>query len=127
MPWTKTDYPNSMKNLDERVRNKAIEIANALLEDNYEEGRAIPIAISQAKTWAENHEGSGDSAERNLHVVTHPDGWAVRRANAERASFVFDTHDEATDKAMAMGKENGVAVILHNEDGQIQEYVKFEG
>jgi uncharacterized protein YdaT len=33
MPWTKTDYPNSMKNLPTAVRNKAIEIANALLEE----------------------------------------------------------------------------------------------
>ncbi|MEK8127540.1 hypothetical protein WMW72_06380 [Paenibacillus filicis] len=55
MPWTKRDYPPSMKNLDERVRNKAIEIANALLEDGYEEGRAIAIATAQAKEWNEHH------------------------------------------------------------------------
>jgi uncharacterized protein YdaT len=44
-----------MKNLPVRVRHKAIEVANALLEDGYEESRAIPIAISQAKEWNENH------------------------------------------------------------------------
>ena len=39
MPWTKKDFPNSMKNLPEAVRNKAIEIANALLEEkNMDEG-----------------------------------------------------------------------------------------
>ena len=31
MPWNKNNYPDSMKNLDEEVRKKAIEIANALL------------------------------------------------------------------------------------------------
>ncbi|GHC40433.1 DUF2188 domain-containing protein [Pediococcus acidilactici] len=51
MPWTKKDYPSSMKNLKERVRNKAIEIANALLQEGYDEDRAIPIAISQAEKW----------------------------------------------------------------------------
>jgi len=30
MPWTKTSYPASMKNLPEVVRDKAIEIANAI-------------------------------------------------------------------------------------------------
>ncbi len=55
MPWSENDYPSSMKNLPKRVRNKAIEIANALLEEGYEEGRAIAIAISQAREWAENH------------------------------------------------------------------------
>lgn len=55
MPWTWQRYPDSMKNLPVRVRHKAIDIANALLEDGYEEGRAIPIAVAQAKEWHENH------------------------------------------------------------------------
>ena len=49
MPWTKSDYPDSMKNLDAATRNKAIEIANKLLKEGYEEGRAIAIAIAIAK------------------------------------------------------------------------------
>lgn len=45
-----------MKNLPELVRNKAIEIANALLiEKNMDEGMTIAIAISRAKKWAEKH------------------------------------------------------------------------
>ena len=55
MPWTKTDYPNSLKNLPQAVRNKAIEIANALFEKGtMEEGRIIAIAITNAKKWANN-------------------------------------------------------------------------
>lgn len=49
MPWSKNDYPPAMKNLDEDVRMKAIEIANALLDDGNDEGKAIPIAIDTAK------------------------------------------------------------------------------
>ncbi len=56
MPWTKNDYPDSLKNFTAEVRNKAIEIANALLEDGYEEDRAISIATAQAKEWAENRD-----------------------------------------------------------------------
>jgi len=41
-----------MMNLAPIVRTKAIEVANALLADGYEEGRAIRIAIAQAKRWA---------------------------------------------------------------------------
>ncbi|HEY4628331.1 MAG TPA: hypothetical protein VIH02_03535 [Flavobacterium sp.] len=55
MPWTKTYYPNSLKNLPQAVRNKAIEIANALFKKgNMEEGRIIAIAINRAKIWANN-------------------------------------------------------------------------
>ncbi len=50
MPWTKNDYPASMKNLSPEVREQAIKIANALLEEkNMEEGRAIAIATAQAE------------------------------------------------------------------------------
>jgi uncharacterized protein YdaT len=56
MPWTKSDYPNAMKNLDKDVREKAIEIANALLEDGNDDGRAIPIAIDRAKMALDKEE-----------------------------------------------------------------------
>jgi uncharacterized protein YdaT len=41
-----------MRNLPPEVRLKAIEIANALLEEGYDEGKAIRIAIVKAKEWA---------------------------------------------------------------------------
>jgi uncharacterized protein YdaT len=49
MPWNKSNYPDAMKNLNTSTRNKAIKIANKLLDEGYEEGRAISIAISKAK------------------------------------------------------------------------------
>jgi uncharacterized protein YdaT len=56
MPWSKNDYPVSMKNLEPEVREKAIEIANALVtEEKYEDGKAIPIAIDKAKEFVVNH------------------------------------------------------------------------
>jgi len=55
MPWNKNNYPDSFKNLNEKTRNKAIEIGNALLEkEDMDEGRAIAIATSKAKEWADS-------------------------------------------------------------------------
>ncbi len=54
MPWSSGHYPPSLKNLTPETRDKAIEIANALLEEGYEEGRAIAIATAQAEKWAEH-------------------------------------------------------------------------
>jgi uncharacterized protein YdaT len=45
-----------MRNLSPEVRRKAIEIANALLAEGYDDGKAIRIAIAKAKEWAENRE-----------------------------------------------------------------------
>lgn len=50
MPWTKKDYPPAMKNLPVKVHNKAVEIANAILEEGkLDEGAVIAIGISKAK------------------------------------------------------------------------------
>jgi uncharacterized protein YdaT len=53
MPWSENDFPVSMRSLSEVTRAKAIEIANALLAEGMDEGRAIRIAIARAGQWSE--------------------------------------------------------------------------
>jgi uncharacterized protein YdaT len=55
MPWNSVYYPVSMKHLPALVRAKAIEIANALLAEGMDEGKAIRIGIARAKAWADRH------------------------------------------------------------------------
>ena len=52
MPWTPDRYPMAMRRLPPLVRLKAIGIANALLDEGNDEGRAIRIGIAKAKEWA---------------------------------------------------------------------------
>jgi uncharacterized protein YdaT len=52
MPWNSSDYPKSMQRLSEAARLTAIEIANALLAEGMDEGKAIRIAIAKARSWA---------------------------------------------------------------------------
>lgn len=59
MPWTDEYYPKSMMRLPGPVRHKAIDIANALLEQGMEEGNAIRIAIAKAKEWSRHHGAEG--------------------------------------------------------------------
>ena len=88
MPWTKNDYPDSVKNLDIPVRYKAIEIANRLVEDGYEEGRAISIAISQSKDWYEKR-GENVSSEITHHLVPREDDWIIIRRNKVTIENIF--------------------------------------
>ena len=52
MPWNEEYYPPAMEHLSPVVRSKAIEIANALLEEGHDEGFAIRVGIARAKEWA---------------------------------------------------------------------------
>ena len=55
MPWTREHFPAAMRNLEPDIRDKAIEIANALLRDGHDEGFAIRVAIARAAEWGRRH------------------------------------------------------------------------
>jgi uncharacterized protein YdaT len=61
MPWDAEHFPRSMLHLPPAARDKAVEIANALLTEGYDEGRAIRVAIAQAKRWGERHASDAPS------------------------------------------------------------------
>ena len=51
MPWSGLRYPPAMRGLPPVLRDKAIGIANALLERGVDDGRAIRMAIAAAPRW----------------------------------------------------------------------------
>ncbi|MEC1507346.1 DUF2188 domain-containing protein [Bacillus haynesii] len=147
MPWSMEDYPASLKHLDKPVKKKAIEIANAMVDEGYDESRAIPIATSQAKEWADNRSkrelksyaeeadetersDSGSSsrpelAEKCEHVIKHEKGWAVKAEDAKRASEVKDTKAEAVERAKEIAENKGTAVIVHKKDGSVERKIRM--
>lgn len=56
MPWYNGDYPPSYKNQPKAVREKAVEIANALLEEGKEEGIAIATGLKHAREFFKEKE-----------------------------------------------------------------------
>lgn len=116
MPW------KEMEILDVRVREKAIDIANALMDEGYEEDQALSLATATVQQWVERPDLADrrHSSDRQLHVVPHPDGWAVRRANTEQACFVSNSKVKAQTRALEMAHDESVSVIVHDQDGQIE-------
>jgi uncharacterized protein YdaT len=51
MPWYHGDFPPSYKNQPVKLREKAVKIANALLEDGADEGVAIATGLKQARLF----------------------------------------------------------------------------
>lgn len=149
MPWNMNDYPSSMKNLKETVRKKAIDIANSMVDDGYEEGRAIPIATQQAKEWYDNasqseirsfkkegkpterspqgkeQESRPELLEKGEHIVSHSDGWAVQAEAAKKPSEVFEDKNKAINRAKTIAQNKGTEVIVHRKDGKIQSRTSY--
>lgn len=53
MAWDDTSYPASMGELPPDLRARAIELANALLDDGFDEERAVRLAVEVVKALAE--------------------------------------------------------------------------
>jgi uncharacterized protein YdaT len=149
MPWSMKDYPASLKNLEKPVKKKAIEIANAMIDEGYEDGRAIPIATSKAKEWVENaskkeiddflkhddeterDEEANDDARPELmnkaeHVIKHKNGWAVKAEDAKRVSEIKETKTEAIERAKEIAEHKGTDVIVHLADGSVHRKIKTD-
>lgn len=65
MPWYKGDYPPSYKNQTSELREKAVEIANALLQEGADEGVAIATGLKQARELFENHKEKTEKTENH--------------------------------------------------------------
>lgn len=138
MPWSEDNYPASMKNLTEEVRQKAIEIANALCkEESYGEQRAIAIATAQAEKWAKHRdkpirrEGAQGStghaitkddpeADQAIHVIPAPDGdgWIAQQTMQQLAQG--HSKDDVLNKARQKAKSQGVSLCIHDEKGDLE-------
>lgn len=137
------DYPTSLKNFDPLIRKKIIDIANALVQNGYEEDRAIPIATSQGKEWYENasqeeldqfkeepnpsmnddHEltSNPDLLDEDVEVFYEDEQWKVKTQKAQRASDTFDRKEEALDRAKEIADNRGTQVISYTKDGKRQD------
>lgn len=58
---------------------------------------------------------------KNVHVVPHPEGWAVKKEGAGRASAVVSTQAEAIHRGKATAKKEHSELNIHGENGRIRE------
>lgn len=148
MPWNTKDYPDSMKNLKPLVRKKAIDIANALEEEGYDEDRLIPIAQSQAEKWYEDasdkekkefekeeppkksdkHEETGnpDLIDNDVEVFYEDEVWKVLTKGAKRPDRTFDHKDKAVEHAEKVTKNKKSTLYIYKQNGDLQDKKSFE-
>lgn len=147
MPWDMNDYPSSLKNLDKPIRKKAIDIANALVEDGYEEDRAIPIATSQAEKWYNNaskeeidkYTKTGKPTVNNQDyfsdpnlmaepemVLPHEKGWAVQAKKALKPAKLFTKKDEALKYGKEIARNKGTDLIVYQQDETVETTIHYD-
>jgi uncharacterized protein YdaT len=116
MPWTKNDFPDSFKNLEPDVRNKGIEIANALLREGNDEGRAISIATAKAREYVH-----GDNSSRTTYEAkARGEDWILMKQDGSRAIFKEDTKEDLLQKAKPYVNEQNGILAVYQADGSLE-------
>lgn len=139
MPYNKTDYPVSMKNLGPLVRLKAIDILNAMLNEGYKDEDAIPISIAEAKKWVDDASKKEKSeiqkkditkhnkvssnkparlmdADVNVYYDHDNKKWATKSVGAKKVGSYHDTKKAAVQKAEEIANNRKSKVIKHNKN-----------
>lgn len=60
-------------------------------------------------------------SKRDVHVVPHQQGWAVKREGAQRASSVHATKHEALGAGRSLAQTNRTELVIHGKNGRIQD------
>lgn len=60
------------------------------------------------------------SKGKNQHVVSHPDGWAVKGEGNSKATRVVDTQAEAVKIAQDIARNQQSDTKIHGRDGKIR-------
>lgn len=117
MPWNKNDFPDSFKNLDPDVRNKAIEIANALLREGNDEGRAISIATAKAREYVHGDEHFNRT---KYEAKARGEDWILMKEDGSRAIFKEDTKEDLLEKAKPYVNEQNGILAVYQADGTLE-------
>lgn len=59
--------------------------------------------------------------KKNVHVVPHPDGWAVKTEGSSRAAVVTQTQAQAIDQGRQQARHAQSELFIHGMDGKIRD------
>ena len=64
-------------------------------------------------------------SKRNVHVVPHKDGWAVKRSGNQKSSSVHPTKQDALNTGRKMAQKDRAELVIHGKNGKIQDMDSF--
>jgi uncharacterized protein YdaT len=95
MPWYNGNYPPSYKNQPILLREKAVEIANQLLEQGTEEGIAIATGLKRARIFFKKQQPSMSTDKKYIEAFHDYEDFMLKKRQYAKAMHVF--HDQTAE------------------------------
>ncbi len=58
---------------------------------------------------------------KNVHIVPHSDGWAVKIEGNDRATSVHRTQEQAINAGRDRARRDETEILIHGENGRIRD------
>lgn len=58
---------------------------------------------------------------KNVHIVPHSEGWAVKIEGNDRATSVHRTQEQAIDAGRDRARRDETEILIHGENGRIRD------
>ncbi|ARS40335.1 hypothetical protein CA265_11990 [Sphingobacteriaceae bacterium GW460-11-11-14-LB5] len=126
MPWYNRDYPPSYKNQPETLREKAVEIANALLAQGMEERAAIATGLKRARHYFQQ----GQESEVNGQHEIEEDRDELEAVDFASSEGSIDSADPkqltywAEQFQISTGELKAAIVLMGSDLSEIKKYIK---
>jgi hypothetical protein len=124
MVWSARNYPQRFTLLSPKVREKAISIGNALVQNNIPPAQAERIAYERAVDWARRAQQARTPLSEH-HVKPYYGGWAIFYQDCNEPEYKFPTREAAIRQALAMAQGKRVDVLIYGADGRVMERTSF--
>jgi GH43 family beta-xylosidase len=135
MTWSKDYYPEELKHLRKSIREKAIEIANTLVESGQKKKQAIAVAIAKARSFdrtafKDKNRSSTLRCRKNItspsinfYIVKIENRWGLKGENDALPSISFESIDEALERGKTLIRITKGSLYIDNDNGALQQIV----
>jgi uncharacterized protein YdaT len=95
MPWYNGNFPPSYKNQPIPLREKAVEIANQLLEEGADEGIAIATGLKRARIFFKKQQSAKSNDKKYIGAFHDYEDFMMKKRQYAKAVHVF--HDQTAE------------------------------
>jgi len=95
MPWYNGNFPPSYKNQPVPLREKAVEIANQLLEQGVEEGIAIATGLKRARIFFKKQPPAMSKSKQYIEAFHDYEDFMMKKRQYAKAVHIFHTQTAA--------------------------------
>jgi ferritin-like metal-binding protein YciE/uncharacterized protein YdaT len=122
MRWRLTEIPESIQDLQQEVRNRALNIAEQLVSQGQDRAKALREAIGRAQSMGKAQDAMDNvPPEREFHVLPSDGQWVLRNEADAKTEYNFESKKQAVEEGVERVEKIKGNLYVHDAQGRFEE------